>query len=70
MGWVSGHAAMVCRVGLRLGLDVVWLWHRPEAVAPVRPLWELQYATGPKPKKLKKKKKKKKKEKKRKGNQL
>ena len=25
----------------------LWLWHRPAAVAPIRPLaWELPYATG------------------------
>ena len=33
----------------RHGLDpaLLWLWHRPAAVAPIQPLaWELLYATG------------------------
>ena len=40
---------MNCGVGLRRGLDPVllWLWRRPVATAPIRPLaWEPLYATG------------------------
>ena len=40
---------MSCGVGRRHGLDLVllWLWRRPAAVAPIRPLaWELPYASG------------------------
>ena len=51
---------MSCGVGRRHSLDSVllWLWCRPAAVAPIRPLaWELPYATGCGPKKKKKKKK-------------
>ena len=36
-------------VGRRCGLDpeLLWLWYRPVATAPIRPLaWELPYATG------------------------
>ena len=30
-----------------VGLALLWLWHRPEAVAPLRPLaWEPPYALG------------------------
>ena len=35
--------------GRRQGLDPVllWLWYRPEATAPIKPLaWEPSYATG------------------------
>ena len=35
-------------VGHRHGSDLalLWLWHRPAAIAPIRPLpWELPYAT-------------------------
>ena len=38
-----------CCVGCRLGLDLalLWLWHRPAAVAPIGPLaWEPPYAVG------------------------
>ena len=41
--------AMSCGVGRRFGLDPVllWLWCRPVATAPIRPLaWEPPYATG------------------------
>ena len=35
----------VCRCGSNPAL--LWLWHRPGAVAPMRPLaWEPPYATG------------------------
>ena len=40
---------MSCRVGRRRGSDyaLLWLWCRPAAVAPIRPLaWEPPYATG------------------------
>jgi len=34
-------------VGCRHGLDLVLLWHRPAATAPIQPLaWELPYAAG------------------------
>ena len=36
-------------IGSRQGLDLalLWLWHRPAAVALIRPLaWELPYAGG------------------------
>ena len=36
-------------VGNRSGPDpkLLWMWHRPAAVVPIRPLvWELPYATG------------------------
>ena len=38
-----------CGVGCRRGSDpaLLWLWHRPAATAPIRPLaWEPPYATG------------------------
>ena len=40
---------MSCGVGRRHGLDpaLLWLWRRPAAAAPIRPLaWELPYAAG------------------------
>ena len=40
---------MSCGVGLRCGSDpdLLWLWCRPVAVAPIGPLaWEPPYATG------------------------
>ena len=42
-------AAMSCGVGRRRSVDLVllWLWYRPAAAGPIRPLdWELAYATG------------------------
>ena len=36
-------------VGSRCGLDLtlLWLWHRPAAVPPIRPLaWETPYVAG------------------------
>ena len=46
-----------------LGSGILWLWHRPAAVALIRPLaWELPYAVGAALKKKKKKKRKEKKE--------
>ena len=41
--------AVSCGVGCRRGLDpaLLWLWRRPAAVAPIRPLaWEPPYAAG------------------------
>jgi len=38
-----------CGVGCRHGSDpaLLWLWHRPVATAPIRPLaWEPPYAAG------------------------
>ena len=40
---------MSCGVGRRRGSDplLLWLWRRPEATAPIRPLaWEPPYAAG------------------------
>ena len=40
---------MSCGVGCRRGLDpdLLWLWYRPVAVAPIGPLaWELPYAAA------------------------
>ena len=40
---------MSCGVGRRHGSDLVWLWlwYRPAAAAPIRPLaWEPPYAVG------------------------
>ena len=54
---------MNCGVGHRRGSDpaLLWLWHRPEATAPIRPLaWEPPCAIGvalEKDKKTEKKKK-------------
>ena len=34
-----------CRCGQDLAL--LWLWHKPPAITPIRPLaWELPYAAG------------------------
>ena len=40
---------MSCGVGYRRGSDpeLLWLWRRPVAIAPIRPLaWEPLYAAG------------------------
>ena len=40
---------MSCSVGCRRGSDptLLWLWRRPVATAPIRPLaWEPPYAAG------------------------
>ena len=53
---------MSCSTGRRHSLDLVllWLWHRPKATAPLRPLaWEPPYAMGVALKRQKKKGKKK-----------
>ena len=54
---------MSCGVGCRQGSDLalMWLWRRPEATAPIRPLtWEPPYATGAAQEMAKRQKKKKK----------
>ena len=54
---------MSCGVGQRHGLDpmLMWLWCRPVATAPIRPLaWEPPYALGAALEKTKKRQKKKK----------
>ena len=54
---------MSCGVGCRHGSDpeLPWLWHRPAATAPIRPLtWERPYATGMAQEMAKRKKEKKK----------
>uniref|UniRef100_A0A4X1V611 Uncharacterized protein n=1 Tax=Sus scrofa TaxID=9823 RepID=A0A4X1V611_PIG len=46
--WVKDPVAVSCGVGCRCGLDpaLLWLWCRPVATAPIRPLaWEPPYAT-------------------------
>ena len=51
---------MSCGVGRRRGSDPVllWLWHRPVAIAPIGPLtWEPLYAVGATPEWQKDKKK-------------
>ena len=51
---------MSCGVGHRLGSDPVllWLWYRPAAIAPIRPLaWEPPYAAGATLEKTKRQKK-------------
>ena len=56
---------MSCGVGHRLDLDLalLWLWRRPAATVPIRPLaWELPYATGVALKSQKKREKEKKKQ--------
>ena len=56
MGWGSS-VAVSCGVGHRLSLcpALLWLWHRPAATAPIRPLaWEPPYAVDAAPEKEKK----------------
>ena len=51
---------MSCGVGHRHGLDpeLLWLWRRPAAAAPIQPLaWELPCAAGAALQRPKKKKK-------------
>ena len=60
MGWGSSFA-MSCGAGRRRGSDSVllWLWRRPVAMAPIKPLaWESPCAVGAALEKAKKKKKK------------
>ena len=52
---------MSCGVGLRHSPDLMllWLWHRPVATAPIRPLaWDPPYVTGAAVEKDKKEKRK------------
>ena len=52
------RSCMSCGVGCICGLDgvLLWLWHRPAAAAPIRPLaWEPSYAVSVAIKKKKKK---------------
>ena len=47
--WVKDLASVSCGVGHKCSLDptLLWLWRRPAAMAPMRPLaWEPPYATG------------------------
>ena len=48
--WVRGSGvALSCGVGRRRGSDptLLWLWRRPVATAPIRPLaWGPPYAAG------------------------
>jgi len=57
--WVKDPALLVsCGVDRRRGLDLalLWLWRRPVATAPIRPLaWEPPYVSGSALKKKKKK---------------
>ena len=58
---------MNCSVGQRCGSDptLLWLWYRPAATAPIRPLvWEPPYAAGAAQEMAKDKKKERKKERK------
>ena len=49
---MSGDVGYICSLDLAL----LWLWHRPAATAPIRPLaWEPPYAVGAALKKAKKK---------------
>ena len=60
LDWGSG-IAMSCGAGRRCGSDpmLLWLWHRPAAVAPIQLLaWEPPYAAGAALKRKRKKKKK------------
>ena len=53
----GSSVAVSCGVGHRRGSDteLLWLWCRPAAVAPIRTLaWELPYAVGVDIKKKKK----------------
>ena len=46
--WVKDLACVSCGIGLRcsLGPTLLWLWCKPAATAPIRPLaWEPLYAT-------------------------
>ena len=57
---------MSCGTGCRRDSDttLLWLWHRPTATAPIRPLaWEPPYAAGAAQEMAKKRKKKKEKKK-------
>ena len=58
--WEPWGCGLSCGVGRRCSLDLalLWLWHRPPAVAPIRLLaWESPYTMGVALKSKKKKKK-------------
>jgi len=61
--WVKDPVLPVCcGVGCRRSSDptLLWLWRRPSATAPIRPLvWETPYATGAAQEMAKRQKKKK-----------
>ena len=47
--WVKDPVAVSCGVGCRHGSDptLLWLWRRPIATTPIRPLaWEPPHAVG------------------------
>ena len=55
----GSSAAVSCGVDCRFGSGpaLLWLWHRPTAIAPIGPLaWEPQYAAGAALKRQKQKK--------------
>ena len=61
--WVKSGIALSCGVGCSHGSDLalLWLWRRPVAIAPIRPLaWEPPHAAGAAQRNSKKKDKKKK----------
>ena len=61
--WLTSPIAVSCGVGRRGGSDpsLLWLWCRPAATAPIRPLaWDPPYAVGVAQKMVKRQKKKKK----------
>ena len=51
--WVQGSGIILsCGVGCRCGSNpaLLWLWRRPAATVPIRPLaWEPPYAVGSSP---------------------
>ena len=60
--WVEGSSnAVSCGEGYRCGSELtsLWLWRRPAATAPIRPLkWDSTYAKGAAQKETKDKRKK------------
>ena len=51
-----------CRLHIQLDPELLWLWRRPAATAPIRPLaWEPPYAAGVAQEMAKRQKRKKKK---------
>ena len=61
--WVYDLALLSCGIGCRRGSDptLLWLWCRPAAIAPIRPLaWEPPYFAGAAQEMAKRQKKKKK----------
>ena len=54
---LSGLSYWPCRVGRSSDLALLWLWHRPVAIALIRPLpWEPPYAVDAALEKTKKEK--------------